>query len=151
VNPTTIVVRPAIERDATSVSALLHELGYWLEAAQVEKNIALLSLSSSDAVLVAEVDSGVVDVVGVLSFHIIPLFHVVGNLGRITSLVVSPGWRQHGVGRKLAEAAQEFAWSQGCLRIEVTSGDRRAEALEFYQKLGYQIDERRFIKHLTPG
>lgn len=140
---TTIIVRPATENDAASISALLHELGYSLEVAHTRKNIALLSSSSRDTVLVAEAASAVA---GVLSFHVMPLFHVAGNLGRITSLVVSSQWQRHGVGRKLVQAAEDFAWSQGCLRIEVTSGDQREDAHKFYQNLGYQLDERRFIK-----
>ncbi len=142
----TIIVRPATESDATSISALLSELGYSLEVAHVKKNIALLSSSLSDAVFVAEADSSIV---GVISFHVIPLFHVVGNLGRISSLVVSSQWQRRGVGGKLVQAAEEFGWSQGCLRIEVTSGDHRAGAHEFYQNLGYQFDERRFLKRPT--
>ena len=53
-NQTTVAVRPATESDATSISTLLAELGYPLEVADVQENIARLSSSSSDAVLVAE-------------------------------------------------------------------------------------------------
>ena len=145
---TSIIIRPATKNDATSISALLSELGYSLEVAQVRKNIALLSSSSNDAVLVAE---AALSVVGVISFHVIPLFHVVGNLGRISSLVVSSQRQRRGVGSKLVQAAEDFGWSQGCLRIEVTSGDQREGAHEFYQSLGYQLDERRFVKRPTPA
>jgi ribosomal protein S18 acetylase RimI-like enzyme len=142
----TIIVRSANENDATAISDLLSELGYSLEAAHVRKNIALLSSNSSDSVLVAEAVSSVI---GVISFHVIPLFHVGGNLGRITSLVVSSQWQRHGVGSELVRAAEEFGWSQGCLRIEVTSGDQREGAHKFYRSLGYEFDERRFIKRST--
>ena len=147
-NQTTVAVRPATESDATSISALLGELGYSLEVADVQKNIARLSSSSSDAVLVAEAASSIV---GIVSLHVIPLFHVIGNLGRISSLVVSFQWQRCGIGRILVQAVEAFGWSQGCLRIEVTSGDHRAGAHEFYRNLGYQLDERRFIKGLTAG
>lgn len=145
---TIINVRRATENDATPISGLLNELGYSLEVAHVKKNIMLLSSSSSDTVLVAEAGSSIA---GVISFHVIPLFHVVGNLGRISSLVVSSQWQRHGVGRKLVQAAEDFGWSRGCLRIEVTSGDQREGAHTFYQRLGYQLDERRFIKRPTAG
>ena len=143
---TIINVRRATESDATSISDLLSELGYSLEVADVQKNIVLLSSSSSDTVLVAEAGSSIA---GVISFHVIPLFHVVGNLGRISSLVVSSQWQRHGVGSKLVQAAEDFGWSQGCLRIEVTSGDQREGAHMFYQRLGYKPDERRLIKRPT--
>ncbi len=143
---TTLTVRAATESDAPAISHLLSELGYSLKAVHVEKNIALLSSNSRDSVLVAEAAASVI---GVISFHVIPLFHVVGNLGRITSLVVSSQWQRHGVGSELVQAAEAFGWSQGCLRIEVTSGDPREGAHEFYRRLGYEFDERRFIKRLT--
>ena len=142
-----ITVRPATENDATAISILLDELGYSLADTHIKKNIALSSLSSSDTVLVAEAASSVI--IGVISFHVIPLFHVVGNLGRITSLVVSSQWQRHGVGGELVQAAEEFGWSQGCLRVEVTSGDQREGAHRFYLSLGYESDERRFIKRST--
>ncbi len=142
----TIIVRSANENDAPAISVLLSELGYALEVAHVKKNIALFSSNSSDLVLVAEAASSVI---GVISFHIIPLFHVVGNLGRITSLVVSSQWQRHGVGCGLVRSVEEFGWSQGCLRVEVTSGDQREGAHEFYRSLGYESDERRFIKRST--
>jgi ribosomal protein S18 acetylase RimI-like enzyme len=143
-----ITVRPATESDAASISALLSELGYSLEASHVKENIALLSLSSYDTVFVAQAGS---TIAGVISFHVMPLFHVVGKLGRISSLVVTIQWQRNGVGRKLVQAVEEFGWSQGCLRIEVTSGDQRKGAHLFYQSLGYQLDERRFIKHSIAG
>ena len=158
--PASIIVRSATESDSSNIAALLSELGYRLEVAQVRDNIALLSSSASDRVLVAEAMAGttadtgakvVSSIVGVLSFHVIPLFHVVGNLGRITSLVVNAQWQRRGVGSQLLQAAEEFGWSQGCVRIEVTSGDRRAGAHEFYQRWGYQCDERRFIKCAADG
>jgi GNAT superfamily N-acetyltransferase len=145
---TPIAVRAAAEADAAAISALLIEFGYPLDIAQVKNNISRLSVSADNAIFVAEATSSVV---GVLSFHIVPLFHVVGNLGRITSLVINPQWHRRGVGSRLIEAAEEFGWSHGCLRIEVTSGDHRPGAHEFYKKSGYQIDERRFIKRLTAG
>lgn len=87
-----IVVRPAVEADAAAISALLNELGYLLGVRQVRHNISLLSASVSDAIFVAEAASteAASTVIGVISFHVMPLFHVVGNLGRISSLVISP-------------------------------------------------------------
>ena len=147
---TQIVVRPAAAADAAAISVLLNELGYPLDVTQVKNNISLLSVSANDAIFVAEASSSVV---GVLSFHVMPLFHVVGNLGRISSLVISSQWQRRGIGSssRLVKAAEEFGLSKGCLRIEVTSGDYRVDAHAFYQKLGYRIDERRFIKRLTLG
>jgi GNAT superfamily N-acetyltransferase len=83
---------------------------------------------------------------GFLSLHVIPLFHVEGNLGRITVLVVSSRCRHYGIGKKLVTAAEEFAWAHGCVRVEITSGDHRADAHAFYEAVGYRQETRRFLK-----
>jgi N-acetylglutamate synthase-like GNAT family acetyltransferase len=49
-------------------------------------------------VLVADWDG---EVAGVLAFQIIPLFHIAGDLGRITALVVSSRLERRGIGRRL--------------------------------------------------
>lgn len=99
--------------------------------------------SKSDKVFVCE-SGGLV--VGVVTLHAIPLFHTIGQLVRITSLSVLEGWFRKGIGAKLVEAAEGWAWSEGAIRIEVTSGDHRYGAHKFYESMGYRLAERRFIK-----
>ena len=141
---TPAVIRRPRRDDAPAVAELLAALGYSSPVALVEQRIAACADSAETAVFVAESGQRVV---GVISCHCIPLFHADGSLGRITSLVVAPDYRQRGLGRLLVCAAEEFAWVHGCLRVEVTSGDHRADAHAFYESLGYQLDCRRFIKH----
>jgi GNAT superfamily N-acetyltransferase len=142
--PDLAIIRFAQSDDAPAVAKLLTALGYPSPVEHIERRIAGSAASIDTAVYVAE---SVQCVVGVISFHCIPLFHADGALGRITSLVVDPGHRQRGIGRLLVAAAEEFGRAHGCSRIEVTSGDRRPEAHAFYEHLGYQLDCRRFIKH----
>lgn len=139
-----VVARIARADDASSIAGLLTALGYPSPVARIERRIAD-SAASVDTVVFVAVSAQCV--VGVISFHCIPLFHADGALGRITSLVVDPGHRQCGIGRLLVEAAEEFGRVQGCIRFEVTSGDHRPEAHAFYEHLGYQLNCRRFIKH----
>ena len=138
------VIRCAQCSDASSVAELLTALGYPSSVAQVERRLAEHLTSAHSAVFVAESDRRAV---GCLSFHCIPMFHEDGFLGRITSLVVAPEYRAHGIGRRLVVAAEDFARTHGCLRVEVTSGDHRLAAHAFYEHLGYRCDCRRFIKH----
>jgi hypothetical protein len=42
-----------------------------------------------------------------------------------------------GVGGRLVAAAESFAISRGCVRMEVTSADRRHDAHEFYRRCDY--------------
>jgi GNAT superfamily N-acetyltransferase len=76
----------------------------------------------------------------------LPLLHVSEGLGRISALVVRSQFKGQGVGRRLVAEAEEFAWNNGCARIEITSGDHRSDAHAFYEAIGYFQDCRRFIK-----
>lgn len=138
------MIRSARRDDAFAAAELLAVLGYPSPVPHIEQRISDSAASADTAVFVAE---SAQRIAGVISFHCIPLFHANGFLGRITSLVVAPNYRQCGIGRLLVAAAEEFAWAHGCTRIEVTSGDHRPDAHAFYEHLGYQLDCRRFIKH----
>ena len=141
-----IIIRRAEPADARQIAVLLAVLGYPASVEQTEQRIRTLSLEDSSVVWVAQFRD---EIAGVLSFHLIPLFHANGGLGRITSLVVSPSHRRRGVGQLLVSAAEEHARTRGCLRMEVTSGDHRADAHAFYERAGFQMDCRRFVKHLS--
>ena len=142
------MVRRASIEDAAQAAACLSDLGYATEVGILTATLAKLGDSPFDAVFVA-VDDSAHQVIGVLSLHLIPLFHVPGHLARLTAVVVRAGARRRGVGRQLVTAAESFAREAGCQRIEVTSGDHRPEAHAFYVHLGYSVDERRFLKYLA--
>ena len=136
-------IREAVPGDAARIASLLGELGYPATETFVRDRLAHLAPSTEDAVLVADFHG---EIAGFLSFHILPLFHVAGGLGRITALAVSSRFKRRGIGRQLVAAAECFAWSHGCIRIEVTSGDHRPDAHAFYEAVGYRSDIRRFLK-----
>jgi GNAT superfamily N-acetyltransferase len=138
-------VRRAEAGDAPAIAVCLAALGYATPPALVAEKLATLVGSSSDVVLVA--DDPTTGILGVVSVHLVPLFHAPGNLARLTALAVVPGHQRKGVGRALVAAAEVFAWQRDCRRVEVTSGDHREDAHTFYRALGYDVDERRFIKH----
>ncbi len=143
-----VLIRSGTVEDAQAIVRLLGELGYSLDVAGVRRNIESWGQRDDDLVLVAELDSSIV---GVLAFHITPLFHVVGNLGRIVALVVTSKTRRQGVGARLVAFAENFAQSKDCSRIELTSGEYRLEAHQFYEKLDYKIEGKRFVKRFTTG
>ena len=138
------MVRRAEAEDADAIAVCLAALGYATPAALVAEKLSTLG-SSSDTVLVAE--DPTTGIVGVVSVHLVPLFHAPGSLARLTALAVAPGHQRKGAGRALVAAAEAFAWPRDCRRVEVTSGDHREDAHTFYRALGYEMDERRFIKH----
>ena len=144
----TPMVRRARADDSGQMATCLNELGYATDGATVMAALERLGESPADAVFVAVEDSEH-QVIGVVGLHLIPLLHVSGHLARLTALAVRADARLHGVGRLLVTAAESYAREAGCHRMEVTSGDHRPEAHTFYLRLGYCVEERRFIKHLV--
>ncbi|HSI14471.1 MAG TPA: GNAT family N-acetyltransferase [Chthoniobacter sp.] len=142
---TPIVIRSAALEDSAALAGLMTALGYPSTPEQMQRRLVEHAQSKLNAVFVAVAEA---QVVGLISFHCSPTFHVDSSLGRITSLVVDSGHRRSGIGQRLVEAAEEFARASGCARVEVTSGDHRADAHAFYEQLGYHADCRRFIKRM---
>ena len=138
------VIRNARVEDAAALKKLLLGLGYASSLGQVRRRIAETASASDTAIFVAEGERAVL---GIVSIHCLPLLHTEGKLGRITSLVVAPGFRQRGVGKALVAAVEKFARQRGCARLEVTSGDQRSEAHAFYESMGFRRTSQRFIKH----
>lgn len=141
-----LIVRRAKLEDAAEIAVCLSALGYGTTSGLVAERLVSFADSSTDAVFVASANDPT-SLLGVASVHLLPLFHTTWLLGRITSLAVNPPAHGTGVGRALVSAAEQWAWSKGAQRMEVTSGDHRPAAHAFYQAVGYSLDERRFIKH----
>jgi len=142
----TAAIRSAKAEDSPQIAALLGQLGYPSESEIVRKKISLLSSGGADRIWIAEFQG---KVVGLLAFHLTPLLHVSGSLGRITAVVVDERFRGKGTGRQLIETAERWAWERDCTRIEVTSGEQRTQAHQFYQDLGYALEAKRFTKRKT--
>ncbi|MEI5102927.1 GNAT family N-acetyltransferase [Streptomyces sp. PmtG] len=145
-------VRPAHRADVSAVNELLDQLGYPQDGRAATSNrIQSWAEDSSSAAYVAEAGD---DLLGVIAVHVCPFFERDGSWGRIVALVVSGRARGRGVGSRLVAAAESFAATHGCIRVEVTSGDRRQDAHEFYRRCGY-VDQAgkssRFLRDLPPG
>jgi len=137
-------VRRATEADIEEIVFLLNELGYQTSANTLAVQLRHYSLPESLILIAKYRESN--SLVGLASGHVIPLLHQPGFLGRITSLVVSSDSRGSGVGRKLIDGLEMWFAENQCLRYEVTSSEHRKSAHLFYEKLGYKLDEQRFIK-----
>lgn len=144
------MIRTARTTDAAAVDELLDQLGHPQEdAAATADRIRTWAEDPASAVYVAEVDG---ELRGLVAVHVCPFFERVGSWGRIVALVVSDQARGQGIGGRLVAAAEQFAADRGCVRMEVTSADRRQDAHEFYRGRGY-LDQRgrssRFVRELT--
>ncbi|HEY4143555.1 GNAT family N-acetyltransferase [Pinirhizobacter sp.] len=141
----THLVRRGCVRDAAEIAACMQSLGYGTTSEAIAIHLAHFKESPRDIVLVcAEISS----LTGVASAHAIPLFHQAGELVRITALSVRQGRERQGIGRYLVRAVEHWALARGASRIEVTSGNHREGAHQFYRAMGYGIEARRFTKQL---
>jgi GNAT superfamily N-acetyltransferase len=146
-------IRQAHATDAAAVNELLRQLGYPQDGtATTATRIQAWGDGPTSAAYVAEADG---DLLGVIAVHICPFFERSGAWGRIVALVVSDQARGQGVGGQLVRAAESFAERRGCVRMEVTSGDHRHDAHEFYRRCGYTDQtgtSSRFLRDLDdPG
>ncbi|GAA0955856.1 GNAT family N-acetyltransferase [Kribbella koreensis] len=130
-----MLIREARTCDAATVNDLLHQLGYPQEG--TEETAARIRSWADDPASAAYVAEDDGEVAGLIAVHVCPFFERTGSWARIVALVVSERVRGCGVGGELVGAAEAFAVGHGCVRVEVTSSDRREDAHVFYRSRGY--------------
>jgi GNAT superfamily N-acetyltransferase len=139
-------VREAAPRDAEAISALLDELGFAMEAAEIRRRLPRLR-KAGEAPLVAIEEN----VIGCLTWHVTPVLHRPAPVGRVTMMVVAEKARRRGVGAALLEAAEARLAAAGCGVVEVTSNIELGGAHAFYRARGYERTSYRFAKKLNPN
>ena len=127
------VLRPAAPADAERIAALFTDEGYPVAPSVVAARLARFG-SDDSKVIVADTD-GIV--IGFVAFHVIPRFEHDDSAVRILALVVDPGARARGVGRRLIAEVERIAAKGGAAFVEVTAGHHRPDARRLYESLGY--------------
>jgi ribosomal protein S18 acetylase RimI-like enzyme len=135
-------VRAARSGDAPALAQLIGLLGHETDAQGLRERIAALA-GDRLAPLVATLGNEVVGLCGMDSMLAV---HRDKPVGRITILVVAEEARGQGIGRMLAETAEQHLKELGCGMVEVTSNDRLTEAHAFYRRIGYERTSLRFVK-----
>ena len=136
-------IRRITASDVASAAALLAELGYPTTEADLGERLKAIATNPDDAVLVAAEDG---NILGLVSVHSFEMIHRPGRLGRITSLIVAASARGRGLGTNLLAAAEKHLRANGCVKLEVTSGEQRSSAHDFYASNGYKEERVRFTK-----
>lgn len=85
-----------------------------------------------DLFFVAERDGGIVGTV---------MAGYEGHRGWINYLAVSPSLQGSGLGRELMEVAEEKLRALGCPKINLQVRSSNRAVIEFYEALGFQVDE----------
>jgi ribosomal protein S18 acetylase RimI-like enzyme len=131
-------IRPAIANDAPAAVGLmaqLNEFGHGQVDAGVEDRLRAMLQLPQYAIFVAEDDSG--QVAGLLTAsHRWTLWHA-GPCALIEELVVDERARGQGIGRALIQAALDWAKSEGCSEVEVSTELDNTAAQAFYRRLGF--------------
>jgi GNAT superfamily N-acetyltransferase len=136
-----IILRSASDRDADAIASHLRELGYPAEVTEIPARLAGIRSQGGEVFLAS--DSAGVEL-GLMSLAKLSALHAPAPVAYISALVTSESARRRGVGRKLVEAAKQWAADHGCVRITVTSAEHRADAHAFYPSCGLPYTGRRF-------
>ena len=137
-------IREAKAADAPNLVELIRYLGHEIDEKAVRRNLKALR-KTDETPLVATLNKKIVGMCGVGARTVV---HRPAPLGRITALAVAKEAQDHGIGRLLVEAAEEWMRKKGCKLVEVTSNDKRTAAHAFYRHLGYERSSIRFFKKL---
>ena len=139
-----MIIRQGISADSPYIHKLLEQLGYPQQGDRVVEAIESY-FEPGYYLLVVEVDN---TIAGFASLHWFDMFHMRGNMGRITAICIQEELRSKGIGHNLLTASEEFLKSKGCVKVEVTTNLKRTLTHDFYAKNGYEINSKRFIKKL---
>lgn len=95
-----------------------------------------MAADSNQVLLVAVAGDAVV---GCLQLSFIPGLSRLGMWrGQIESVRIAAGQRGGGLGRRLIEHAIGLCRQRGCGLVQLTSDKSRADAIRFYESLGFQ-------------
>jgi GNAT superfamily N-acetyltransferase len=135
------------DSDAAAIVPLLAELGYTVDAGAVPSRLEAIRGEGGIALVAVDGEA----TLGLIAVAAHAVLHAAGPVGLITALVVSSNARGRGVGRQLVERAKSWAADRGCVRLTVTSAEKRADAHAFYPACGLPYTGRRFAVAIEPS
>ncbi|MBL8299463.1 MAG: GNAT family N-acetyltransferase [Rhodanobacteraceae bacterium] len=138
-----VAIRPACTADADALAALLDELGYPANAAQVGLRLARFT---DDAQAIALVACRSDSLCGLATAHAHYALNRDEPSVQLSLLVIAATARSSGVGRALVAAAEAWAEQHGARRLVVTTASHRDVAHAFYERLGYLLTGRRYAR-----
>ncbi len=143
-----ITIRRFAAEDATPLAALMTELGYPTEPQAMIARMERIARHPDHATFLAVNGAEIIGMVGAyitLSYeHDVPI-------GRITGLIVTGRVQGMGVGSRLLTAAEDWVRERGAGQMSLTSHLRREAAHAFYERRGYEVTGKRFVRRFSPG
>ena len=142
-----IRIRPVSTADAHSIWKLVCTLEEQAFDYHLLERLLAQNLQQPGYIyLLATDDNG--GIYGYISCHGQVLLHHMGMVYEIQELVVLPGARGLGVGKKLVDALEKILQDRDCLSLEVTSSTRRTDAHRFYTSCGFTASHVKFTKQV---
>ena len=144
----TVAVRQMRPEDAGAVAKLVTQLGYPSTEDEIRRRYDLIKERWDARLFVAQHAGS--SIVGWLHVQALYLLEADAR-AEIFGLVVADTARGTGVGRRLMEAAEEWALVRGLNVMGLRSNHLRTEAQGFYEHLGYKVikTQNAFRKSLT--
>ncbi len=140
-------VRPPTPDDYHKMAALAGQLGYPCTDGTIRDRLAGMQNSDQYAVYIAELSGGhIAGWVGVCIFRAVSS----DKCAEISGLIVDEQVRSRAIGKRLLDAAEEWARLRGCDVISVHSNVTRERAHQFYSNNGFQHlkTQKLFLKSL---
>lgn len=135
-------VRPMTAADLGRAADLTTQLGYAVDAAELERRLAVIRGQPAEDVLVAVDDAD--RAIGWI--HVARLTTLeASDRALIGGLVVDEAHRSAGIGASLVAAAEAWARERGAAAIVVRSRTTRERAHRFYEQLGYRETKRSVV------
>jgi len=141
VKPEEVVIRPAdaVDADVDGMCELLQDL-FVIErdfSPDWEKQRAgldlLLSRPDCHAIVAIYQDK----VIGMCTIQALISTAEGGKVGLVEDVVVSRPYRRNGIGKRLLQAAVEWATAQKMSRLQLLSDQNNRSAVEFYNAVGW--------------
>jgi ribosomal protein S18 acetylase RimI-like enzyme len=125
-------IRPFRDSDAEPVVSLWQRCGLVRPWNDPHKDIARKRSVRPELFLVGEIDSRIV-ASAMAGYE--------GHRGWINYLAVDPAQRRRGLGRAIVAQAERLLAELGCPKINLQVRGCNAEAIGFYERIGYTVDE----------
>jgi N-acetylglutamate synthase-like GNAT family acetyltransferase len=130
----TVLIRRMTAEDVPVARALLSQLGYPLDDAEVRRRYEAVAVADGHDLMVAEREGRVV---ALCHLYVRPALDKPPEVV-VQALVVDQGARGSGVGKVLMAAAEAWAEARGFVSVALASNVVRTEAHAFYEAIGYQ-------------
>lgn len=131
-NPSHLIISPYQTQNENLIIQLWEDCGLVAPWNDPKQDIQLKLQVQPEAFLVGWVDAQVVATV---------MAGYEGHRGWLNYLAVAPTWQRQGIGRQMVEAATTKLRAMGCPKINLQIRTSNLAAIEFYQQLGFKVDE----------